>query len=269
MSIKRAPRPDSNFYLLNKSISEDPRLSWGARGLLVFLLGKPDNWEVSTAHLVKQTAEASKKSGRDAVLSLLKELITTGYVTRTTHRKDGGEFGGYDYLVSETPKPENPAPAAPDTDSPYTDKPDPVNPTQVSTEVKTNTETNNNTRSIAKKTATDPAPGKLDQLFDQLWQHYPKREGSNPRKRASQNFNARLREGHTIQVMAEGLARYIEFCKAKGQVGTGFVMQAQRFFGTSLEFLNEWAVSVEQRSKASNGMIDPSDTSWIHEDWGY
>lgn len=30
MSIIRAPRPEGNFYLLNKSISEDQRLSWAS-----------------------------------------------------------------------------------------------------------------------------------------------------------------------------------------------------------------------------------------------
>lgn len=43
MNIRRAPRPKSNFYLLDKRISEDRRLSWAARGLLIPLLGKPDN----------------------------------------------------------------------------------------------------------------------------------------------------------------------------------------------------------------------------------
>lgn len=124
------------------------------------------------------------------------------------------------------------------------------------------------TRSIAKKTATNQASKKADP-FDELWLHYPKREGSNPKNRAKQNFNARLKEGYTVEVMAAGLKRYIDFCKTKGQTGTGFVMQAQRFFGTALEFLNDWEVSPEQQGKPSGGMIDPSDTSWIHDEWGY
>ncbi|MBM7455199.1 DNA-binding PadR family transcriptional regulator [Oceanisphaera litoralis] len=107
------------------------------------------------------------------------------------------------------------------------------------------------TRSIAKKTATDPARVEADP-FDELWPCYPKREGSNPKNRARQNFNARLKEGHTVEVMAQGLARYAAFCQAKGQTGTGFVMQAQRFFGTALEFLNDWAVSQAGPSQREN-----------------
>lgn len=37
MSIIRSPRCESNFYVLDKQISEDKRLGWVARGLLVFL----------------------------------------------------------------------------------------------------------------------------------------------------------------------------------------------------------------------------------------
>lgn len=131
-----------------------------------------------------------------------------------------------------------------------------------------NTEVTKDNRSIAKKTATNQAREKADP-FDELWPHYPKREGSNPKNRAKQNFNARLKEGHSAEVMAKGLKRYIDYCKAKGQVGTSFVMQAQRFFGTALEFTNDWQVAPEQQGKPSGGMIDPSDTSWIHDEWGY
>lgn len=38
MSIIRGPRPESNWYALDKRIIEDTRLTWAARGLLVFLL---------------------------------------------------------------------------------------------------------------------------------------------------------------------------------------------------------------------------------------
>lgn len=90
MSIIRAPRPEANFYMLNKSISEDGRLSWAARGLLVFLLGKPDHWAVSVTHLRNETAKSSKPTGRDGVYGLLQELIAAGYVER---RQDRGESG--------------------------------------------------------------------------------------------------------------------------------------------------------------------------------
>jgi hypothetical protein len=146
MAIIRAARPDSNFYVLDKRISEDKRLSWAARGMLVFLLGKPDHWTVSPAALVNETAGAAKQSGRDAVYGVLKELLTVGYLQRVQSKKGDGTFGGTDYMVSEfpiapveqtaSPLPENPDSGVPHTVQPHTAFPHTANPTQASTDFK-------------------------------------------------------------------------------------------------------------------------------------
>ncbi|HDR9165225.1 TPA: hypothetical protein QDB28_005675 [Burkholderia vietnamiensis] len=146
MAIIRAARPEGNFYILDKRISEDRRLSWGARGLLIFLLGKPDHWTVSPAALVNETADSAKQSGRDAVYGLLRELLTIGYLQRVQSKKGDGTFGGTDYMVSETPisqveesgspHTEIPEAAAPHADSPHTAFPHTANPTQVRTDSK-------------------------------------------------------------------------------------------------------------------------------------
>jgi len=132
--IIRMPRPSSNFYVLDKRISEDPGLSWGARGLLVYLLGKPDHWQVSPAALVAETAGSTKPSGRDAVYGLLAELQATRYIVRSQARDAAGTLQPVQYLVGEcrrdAPLPENPE-AAPLTALPYT-----ANPRQVSIEGK-------------------------------------------------------------------------------------------------------------------------------------
>lgn len=131
MSIRRGKRPDTRFYTLNKDISEDVRLSWAARGMLIFLLGKPDNWTVSVAHLIKQTADSQRPSSRDAVRGIIAELVAAGYMKADTARADNGKFRGMDYVVSEAPETDNPAPAKPhkpETDNPSPDKPTPGNP---------------------------------------------------------------------------------------------------------------------------------------------
>lgn len=151
MSIIRAPRPEARFYTLDKSISEDSRLSWAARGLLIFLLGKPDNWEVSVKHLINQTQDAlGKASGRDAVRVILKELEQAGYLKADIARNDGGSFNGMAYTVSEipdlsAPQPENPAPAEPETENPAPAEPAPANPHLTKTDLQQGTETAGNT----------------------------------------------------------------------------------------------------------------------------
>lgn len=146
MRIRRAPRPEEKFYILNKAISEDARLSWAARGVLIFLLGKPDNWEVSVKHLINQTTNAiGKASGRDAVRVILKELEEAGYLVADIGRGDSGVFSGMEYLINETPhmltpETENPAPV-----NPAPAEPAPENPHQVSTDLKQDTEKEGNT----------------------------------------------------------------------------------------------------------------------------
>ena len=159
MSIIRAPRPEGNFYLLSKNISEDQRLSWGARGMLVFLLGKPDHWKVSPAHLRGETAASAKPTGRDGIYGLLDELINAGYVRREQPRSEAGVLGEVSYLVSETPLPDLPYPAEPHTARPHT-----ANPTLVSIEGKQGLKKPANTENPSGGGEGKSKTGKFDPL---------------------------------------------------------------------------------------------------------
>lgn len=136
MSIRRAPRPDTGFYILDRKIAEDERMSWQARGMLIFLLSKPDNWEVSVKHLINQTKNAvGRHASRDAVRVILKELETIGYLQVDQARQSTGRFEGIAYIVHESPVPGKLCDAVPETgnpaaddDSPETDFPAPVAP---------------------------------------------------------------------------------------------------------------------------------------------
>ena len=102
MSIVRAARK-SNYYMLPSSVIEDRRLSWAARGLLVYLLSKPDNWCVKMTDLLNQTRQAiGGRSGRDKVYKVINELRTAGYLYQEFIREGGG-FRGVEYEVSEVP----------------------------------------------------------------------------------------------------------------------------------------------------------------------
>lgn len=141
MSIIRGPRPETKFYTLDKSISEDNRLSWAARGLLIFLLGKPDNWEVSVKHLINQTQDAiGKASGRDAVRVILKELEQAGYLIADFARAEGGAFNGMAYTVCEMPQTTSPETDFPAPGKPAPAEPAPANPHLIKTDLKQDTE---------------------------------------------------------------------------------------------------------------------------------
>lgn len=215
MSIKRAPRPETRFYILDKDISEDMRLSWEARGLLIYLLGKPDNWVVSIKHLMKQTVPcARKRSGRDSIRAIIGELVELGYM-EVTQRRSEGNFDGVDYIVRETPS----SPAVLE-DSPETDNPAAVTPPE--------TDLPAPVAAAPEEAATaDPhlISNNIQQGLNQARNDsYQESEGGalpsvlSKEKQAKQDQNAVLGE-LPFWVPAEAWISFVEMRKAMGQRG--------------------------------------------------
>ena len=98
------------------------------------------------------------------------------------------------------------------------------------------------------------------EMFEALWSHYPKRVGNNPKRKAFNAYNARIKQGNTHQDMIDGLKRYKRFCEASGTINTSYVMHASTFLGLDENFLEEWEPpkpEIEVRSDFPNG-FDPS-----------
>lgn len=142
MSIVRISHDKEKPYvMLNREAINDPQVSWAAKGLWTFLISKPDNWQVSVAHLSSVYGGKKRGNGRDGVRELLRELKEEGYVS-TTEVRDKGQFLSLDYTVYESKQPVT-SPAAksndnptqlkkrvPKTPEPFTVKPEPVTPRQ-------------------------------------------------------------------------------------------------------------------------------------------
>ena len=91
-------RPN-NFVMLDKTFLEDDRLSFKAKGILAYLLSKPDNWKVIVGNLVKYS-----KDGKSAVYAGLKELKECGYYVKTPIRsEDGRRISRWESTVYEMP----------------------------------------------------------------------------------------------------------------------------------------------------------------------
>lgn len=97
--------------------------------------------------------------------------------------------------------------------------------------------------------------------FAVITRDYPKRQGDNPFNQALKHYIARRKEGHSFEQLRQGVGRYMAYCKTRGDIGTEFVMQAKRFFGTDKPFMNTW--DVKQRSTISGG---PSFDDLRHND---
>lgn len=78
-------------------------LTFGARGLMAYLLSKPDNWKI-----VLSDIQAEGGIGRDKAMALLKELRDGGYlVTEMIHDKETGKILGKIDRVHEVYKARN------------------------------------------------------------------------------------------------------------------------------------------------------------------
>ena len=89
---------DNPFVMIDKRIFTDKKLSYRAKGVLGYLLSRPDNWLVNMVDVANQSTE-----GRDAVITAVNELMKHGYIERIEHRENG-RFKSYEYLVYEVPK---------------------------------------------------------------------------------------------------------------------------------------------------------------------
>jgi len=112
----RTPR-DKPYFSLNRATAQDENLSFEARGLLAYLLSKPDDWKV-----ILSDVQHNGNIGRDKARRLLKELEDAGYIKREDQIVNpDGTFGNIPYRIYETkqqPCTENPSTVNPSTENP-------------------------------------------------------------------------------------------------------------------------------------------------------
>jgi len=145
MSVVHVEKRERWTPIANATL-EDKRLSYKARGLLAYLLSKPDDWTVR----IEELAAASDPDGVDAVRTGLDELQQHGYATFQRARRERGRFvaGGWtvrerpheDFPYVENPYMGKPYVEKPHMDLPYVDSPYMENPTLVITEKKVMTD---------------------------------------------------------------------------------------------------------------------------------
>jgi len=74
----------SNYTCVSNDIIQNKDLSLQAKGLLVYLLSLPADWEVHKTEIWKH-----HKNGRDSVFRAWKELQQLGYITEKKYREKG------------------------------------------------------------------------------------------------------------------------------------------------------------------------------------
>jgi hypothetical protein len=99
MAFIRTIKRENPFAQIDKYVIEDDSISWKAKGLMAYLLSRPDDWKIRHTDLTKRA-----KDGKDAVTSGLQELVKAGYVFYDQERLDNGKFGEWFYEVYERPQ---------------------------------------------------------------------------------------------------------------------------------------------------------------------
>jgi len=98
-------KKDANYFAASNEPFNDERLSWEARGLMGYLLSKPNDWKVQQKDIMNKGAAGERKVKR-----MLAELRKAGYMNRIRVTLEHNKF---DWIteVYESPS-QNPNPSA-------------------------------------------------------------------------------------------------------------------------------------------------------------
>jgi hypothetical protein len=117
--IIRVSKRDAPYAMIDKRFLSVKTLSFKAKGLLTYLLSKPDDWKVIHRELMKVSSD-----GDASVRSALKELEAAGYVHRRRITDSStGLVLRWEIIVYETPELARNLSTDPDGDNPHVDGP--------------------------------------------------------------------------------------------------------------------------------------------------
>lgn len=125
--FRSAHNPDRDRWVVIDNLPlTNPQLSLKAKGLLAYLLTRPNDWEIRMEHLIKQFSD-----GRDSIRTAIRELRKAGHLLLSPEKGKDGRIIGWQYTLYEIPIiPEK----SPETDLPLVVNPQPGNPPLLSTE---------------------------------------------------------------------------------------------------------------------------------------
>lgn len=151
------------FVTVDKHFIDDNKLSLQSKGLLLYLLSKPDNYYHNESDISNHCV-----NGRDSIRSSVNELMKAGYLIKFRSKDSSGQFTKSIWYILEVPKfksdipvyennldidnkvdssnlfPETPLTENPQTENPSTGKPQPENPTVIKNDPNKNDLNKNN-----------------------------------------------------------------------------------------------------------------------------
>ena len=165
-----------NFSTIPNQLLNDQSVSLSAKGLYVFMRGKPPLWNFTIRSMAKQL-----KEGETAIGSALNELKDSGWISYTKHSNGKGV---YHLFWSANANTENPNQGNPNQGNPMKGKPQRISKKEP----------------IVKQIAKEPLSSKPD-IAEKVIQYLNDKTGRKYRAVPSQTkfIEARIAEGATLQ----------------------------------------------------------------------
>lgn len=100
--LVRRGRRNARYTTISNFLIDHPSLSPDARIVLIYLLSKPDDWQLQIGDLRRVLGTGSKPCGRDKAYKVVNELKTTAYIVAVEELR-AGRFSGTTYYVFDEP----------------------------------------------------------------------------------------------------------------------------------------------------------------------
>jgi hypothetical protein len=218
-------RKKNGFTQISNSMLEDNQLSWRAKGLLAYMLSRPDNWKINKADLLKRGTE-----GRDAMQGALKELKDLGYLHIYSKTSGNGQIAEWVWEYDDVPfeptvlknhiteKQQQKAEIMPfprNVEKPSSGKTVVRFSSTYNNTDLNNTDLNNTESKEIKKNEPKKDSAEFENEFEQLWKLYPKKEG----KKDAKAKYLKLRKANKIsyETVENGLYKYLEHLSATNE----------------------------------------------------
>jgi hypothetical protein len=150
----------NNFTQITNELINDDKLSYGAKGLYMYLVSKPDGWNYYIDDMVKHS-----KNSKYKVQQFIKELESVGYLERKASKDDKGKLKGWDYFIY--------AHSTRQHDIQTTANSDDGKNRQTGNQTHSNTN-NTNTK---KDSNTNKDIEQIEKEVEKLYQDYPRKKG--------------------------------------------------------------------------------------------
>lgn len=267
--IRRSPSITRKSYTIVPNLTlNDTRLSWEAKGMLAYLISKPDHWTIIVNQLVKESASAKKRK----VLVILKELEDLGYITNNgQHVKDNGDFSHTERIVHEiaitkTAKSKEVGvvrssvhATSADAASVHAEPHHLVSTDSKQVLIEAITDRSNFTspeksgdglKGETKSPKSKKPTPTYSAEFEQVWEIYPRKLG---KKQAYEKFVARIRAGVSFGDLLEATKNY---ASARQGEPEQYTLHGSTFFGASLrykDYLTDGEGTQEARTPKRSG----------------